>query len=191
MKFKIGSFLSAILVVLSMLFFGVGTDKNITINQNLEVDQNQEIDQSQGVDQNQKTGQYRDTVQRQNSDLNDDKDQNQKIDPNGSYTSKEDVALYLYTYDELPSNFITKNEARQLGWNGGSLEPYAPGKCIGGDHFGNYERKLPEENGRQYFECDIDTLYAKSRGPKRIVYSDDGLIFYTADHYSHFEELYK
>ena len=105
-----------------------------------------------------------------------------------SYTTKEDVALYIHTYGCLPDNFITKNEARKLGWEGGSLEPYAPGKCIGGDRFGNYEGLLPED--RDYTECDIDTLGAKSRGAKRIVFSDDGLIYYTEDHYESFELLY-
>ena len=108
----------------------------------------------------------------------------------GSYTSKEDVALYLHQYGKLPQNFITKEEARKLGWSSGSLENYAPGKCIGGSRFGNYEEKLPVKKGRTYYECDIDTLGAKSRGAKRIVYSDDGLIYYTGDHYVTFELLY-
>ena len=105
-----------------------------------------------------------------------------------SYTSKEDVALYIRTYGCLPDNFMTKNEARKLGWEGGSLESFAPGMCIGGDRFGNYEGLLPED--RDYTECDIDTLGAKSRGAKRIVFSDDGLIYYTDDHYESFELLY-
>ena len=112
------------------------------------------------------------------------------IDKNGSYTSKEDVALYIHTYGELPSNFITKKEAERLGWDGGSLEPYAPGKSIGGSYFGNYEGKLPKKKGRTYYECDIDTKGRRSRGPKRIVYSTDGLIYYTPDHYETFELLY-
>ena len=112
------------------------------------------------------------------------------IDPDGVYTSKEDVALYLYLYGELPDNFMTKSEARKLGWEGGSLEPFAPGMCIGGDRFGNYEGLLPEANGRTYKECDIDTLYSDSRGAKRIVFSNDGLIYYTEDHYESFELIY-
>jgi len=108
----------------------------------------------------------------------------------GSYTSKEDVALYLHTYGHLPDNFITKKEAEALGWSGGSLEAVAPGKCIGGSYFGNYEGLLPEAEGREYHECDIDTLGAKSRGAKRIVYSNDGLIYYTGDHYESFTLLY-
>ena len=112
------------------------------------------------------------------------------IDEDGSYTSKEDVALYIHTYGHLPGNFITKKEAQALGWSGGSLEPYAPGKCIGGSHFGNYEGLLPEAEGRSYTECDIDTLGADSRGAKRIVFSNDGLVYYTGDHYASFELLY-
>lgn len=108
----------------------------------------------------------------------------------GTYTSKDDVARYIYIYGHLPSNFITKKEAQNLGWQGGALEPYAPGKCIGGSHFGNYEGLLPEKEGRAYTECDIDTLGADRRGPKRIVFSNDGLIYYTEDHYESFELLY-
>lgn len=110
------------------------------------------------------------------------------IDENGLYDSKEDVALYLHTYGHLPDNYITKKDAEALGWPGGSLEPYAPGCCIGGSHFGNYEGILPD--GHKYCECDIDTMGAKSRGAKRIIYSDDGLIFYTDDHYESFVLLY-
>ncbi len=108
----------------------------------------------------------------------------------GAYTSKEDVALYLLQYGRLPDNFITKKEARDLGWPGGDLEPYAPGMCIGGDRFGNLEKLLPEAPGRSYHECDIDTLGASKRGAKRLVYSTDGLIYYTEDHYETFELLY-
>ncbi len=112
----------------------------------------------------------------------------ESLDPDGSYTTAEDVSLYLILYGELPGNFITKKEARALGWNGGSLELYAPGKCIGGDYFGNYEGLLPED--REYRECDIDTLGKESRGAKRLVFSDDGLIYYTEDHYESFSLLY-
>ena len=108
----------------------------------------------------------------------------------GSYTSKDDVALYIYTYGCLPDNFITKDEARDLGWESGGLEEYAPGKCIGGDRFGNYEGLLPDAEGRTWTECDIDTLGKDSRGAKRIVFSNDGLIYYTDDHYESFELLY-
>lgn len=114
------------------------------------------------------------------------------IDVNGIYTTKEDVALYIHTYGHLPSNFVTKKFAEsEYGWKGGGLEKYAHGMCIGGDYYGNYEGLLPKKKDRHYYECDIDTLYnKKSRGEKRIVYSDDGLIYYTDDHYESFTLLY-
>ena len=112
------------------------------------------------------------------------------LDPDGIYTTKEDVALYIHTYGTLPSNFITKKEAKALGWPGGGLDDYADGKSIGGDRFGNYEELLPLADGRTWTECDIDTLHADSRGAKRIVFSNDGLIYYTGDHYESFELLY-
>lgn len=111
------------------------------------------------------------------------------LDPNGSYTTKEDVALYIHLYGRLPGNFITKSEARSYGWSGGSLEPYAPGKCIGGDRFYNREGLLP--GGHTYYECDIGTLGSSGgRGAKRIVFSADGLVYYTGNHYGSFELLY-
>ncbi len=107
------------------------------------------------------------------------------LDEEGWYTGKEEVALYLMQYGELPQNYITKKEAQALGWEGGSLEPYAPGRSIGGDHFGNYEGALPEGS---YTECDIDAG-PDERGAKRLVFSDNGLIFYTEDHYETFTLL--
>ena len=114
----------------------------------------------------------------------------QTLDENGSYTSREDVCAYLIAYGHLPSNFITKKEAQAAGWDGGSLEPYCPGKCIGGDYFGNSEGKLPKAKGRRWTECDLNTLGARSRGPERLIFSNDGLIYYTPDHYESFELLY-
>ena len=112
------------------------------------------------------------------------------IREDGYYNSKEDVSFYIYTYSHLPGNYITKKEAQALGWTGGSLDPYAPGKSIGGDRFGNREGMLPKKSGRLYTECDIDTKGKSSRGAKRIVFSNDGLIYYTEDHYATFEHLY-
>ena len=124
------------------------------------------------------------------SEVTDNSSDTAALDEDGTYTGKEDVAAYIHTYGHLPNNFITKKEAEKLGWSGGSLEPYAPGKCIGGSRFGNYEGILPEKDGRKYTECDIDTLGASKRGAKRIVFSNDGLIYYTGDHYETFELLY-
>ena len=112
------------------------------------------------------------------------------LDEDGSYTTKEDLALYIHTYGHLPPNFITKKEAEAAGWSGGSLERVLPGMCIGGSRFGNYEGLLPQAKGRTWTECDVNTLGAKSRGAERIVFSNDGLIYYTGDHYESFELLY-
>ena len=112
------------------------------------------------------------------------------LDEHGVYTSKYDVANYLIQYGCLPENFITKKEAQDLGWPGGGLDEYAYGMCIGGDRFGNREGLLPSKKGRTYTECDIDTLHASSRGSKRLVFSNDGLIYYTGDHYATFTLIY-
>lgn len=113
------------------------------------------------------------------------------IDEQGSYTSKEEVARYLHEYGKLPPNFITKDEAKALGWDNkkGDLWDVAQGKSIGGDRFGNREGLLPSAEGRQWYECDID-YQGGFRNEKRIVYSNDGLIYYTGDHYKNFEKLY-
>lgn len=112
------------------------------------------------------------------------------VEEDGEYTSKDDVALYISTYNHLPSNYITKKEAEELGWqsNKGNLWAVTEGKSIGGDKFGNREGLLPSENGRKWFECDID-FDGSYRNAKRIVYSSDGLIYYTEDHYKTFTKL--
>lgn len=112
------------------------------------------------------------------------------IAEDGSYTSKDEVALYIHTYGHLPENYITKDEAYDLGWKSeGTLDEVALGMSIGGDYYGNYEGVLPDEPGREYHECDID-YESGNRNGKRIVYSNDGNIYYTEDHYNSFEHLY-
>lgn len=110
----------------------------------------------------------------------------------GTYSSKEEVALYLHLYGHLPDNYLTKKEAQALGWEPSkkNLWEVAPGMSIGGDRFGNYEGLLPEAKGRQYYECDID-YDGGGRNAKRIIFSNDGLIFYTGDHYGSFELLWE
>ena len=165
--------LTAWLLALVMLFslVGCGTDAPVQDETNLPQQEQQDAQNAPSEDA-------------------DTPDETAQIDEDGSYTTKDDVALYIHTYGHLPDNFITKKDAQALGWPGGSLEPYAPGKCIGGSRFGNYEGLLSEADGRTYTECDIDTLGADSRGAKRIVFSNDGLIYYTEDHYKSFELLY-
>ncbi len=126
-----------------------------------------------------------------NVNVEDSGNEESSVMEDGIYTSKEEVAEYIHLYEKLPSNFITKKEAQKLGWENskGNLAQVAPGKSIGGDYFGNYEGNLPEKDGRDYYECDIN-YESGYRGSERIVYSDDGLIYYTADHYETFELLY-
>lgn len=122
------------------------------------------------------------------TDNQDPQSEETALPEDGTYTSRDEVALYLHLYGHLPSNYITKKEAKSLGWkSSGTLDEVAPGMSIGGDRFGNREGLLPE--GHTWYECDID--YVKgSRNSKRILYSDDGLIYYTDDHYNTFTQLY-
>ena len=113
------------------------------------------------------------------------------VSEDGTYTSKDEVAAYLYYFGHLPDNYITKKEAQKRGWDKSknTMAQACPGMSIGGDWFGNFEGLLPEKKGREYYECDID--YVKGgRNAKRIIYSNDGLIYYTDDHYESFELLY-
>ncbi len=118
-------------------------------------------------------------------------DEEIEVEEDGTYTSKEEVAAYINEFGHLPDNFITKKEAKKLGWvsSEGNLDEVAPGMSIGGDYFGNYEGQLPEKKGRDYYECDID-YEGGYRDSKRIIFSDDGLVYYTEDHYETFELLY-
>ena len=116
------------------------------------------------------------------------------LDEDGVYTSKEDLALYLHLYGHLPANFITKDEARRLltsiaegTWFEEDLTVHDLTEKYGS---GNRECLLPAAKGRVWTECDVNTLGASSRGAERIVFSNDGLIYYTGDHYESFQQLY-
>ena len=110
-------------------------------------------------------------------------------DEDGTYSGTEDVAYYLHVYGHLPDNYITKDEAEDAGWisSEGNLWEVAYGTSIGGDRFGNREGLLPD--GEQYYECDVN-YSGGYRGEERLVYTDDGDVYYTADHYESFEKLY-
>lgn len=110
-------------------------------------------------------------------------------DKDGYFYDAEGVVLYLYYYGTLPPNYLTKSEAKALGWRSGTPESCKEGAAIGGDRFQNREGLLPEGIGRYYTECDIETLGKGSRGSKRLVFSNDGLYYYTTDHYSSFIQL--
>lgn len=108
----------------------------------------------------------------------------------GSYTSLEEVAVYLDAFGELPSNFLTKREAQALGWNSreGNLGQVAPGASIGGDLFNNYESNPDLPKNKKWTECDVN-FQGGFRGGERLVFSKDGLLYYTGDHYSHFTQV--
>lgn len=113
------------------------------------------------------------------------------VEEGGTYTSKEKVAAYIHEFGHLPSNYISKSKAKKAGWvsNKGNLGEVLPGMSIGGSEFYNDEGLLPDAPGRTWTECDIN-YEGGYRGAERIVFSNDGLIFYTADHYKTFEQLY-
>ncbi|MCD8154042.1 MAG: hypothetical protein LUF78_05040 [Clostridiales bacterium] len=112
------------------------------------------------------------------------------LDENGSYTSKDEVAAYIYTFGHLPDNYITEAEARALGWNGtDNLDEVAEGMSIGGDTYDNANRMLPVEDGLTYWQCDVN-YEGGERGTERIFYASDGRIYYSADEGDTFEQLY-
>lgn len=114
--------------------------------------------------------------------------QNISVQEDGEYITVEEVSAYIKQFHKLPKNYITKKEAQNLGWQGGPLKKYAPGKSIGGDVFTNRQGILPHIESK-YIECDIDAN-GTSRGAKRIVYStEDYKVYYTDDHYSTFKEV--
>lgn len=106
-------------------------------------------------------------------------------------TAPQDIADYIFAHGTLPDNFLTKNEARQLGWDSSKnyVSNVAPGYSIGGDKFGNYEGLLPDASGRKWYEADANYT-AGPRGAERILYSSDGLVYYTNDHYQTFTEMH-
>ena len=113
-----------------------------------------------------------------------------EVEEGGWYDTMEEVAIYLTFFERLPGNYLTKKEAQALGWESrkGNLWDVADGCSIGGDRFGNYEGLLPDAKGRKWTECDID-FDGSYRGAERIVFSNDGLIYYTGDHYESFDEI--
>ncbi len=112
------------------------------------------------------------------------------VEKSGWYSTMEEVAVYIASYHKLPGNYITKNQAMNLGWSSsaGNLWKVAKGKSIGGDRFGNYEGQLPSKSGRTWKECDIDYTGGYRNG-QRIVFSSDWLIYYTGDHYNTFTRV--
>ena len=126
---------------------------------------------------------YEEPAQTQDTKKTDKKAQGPIIEPQA-------IADYIFEHGELPDNFITKKEAQNLGWDSSwnYVSDVAPGKSIGGDRFGNYEGLLPTKKGRQWYEADCYYIKGK-RNAHRILYSNDGLVFYADDHYESFTEM--
>ena len=109
------------------------------------------------------------------------------------YATKDGTAgadYWLRNYQQLPSNYIPKYVARKLGWKAskGNLQDVLPNAIIGGDRYYNDDGHLPEADGRIWYEADINYL-GGFRGFSRILFSSDGLIFVTYDHYRTFYEI--
>lgn len=165
-----------VLIAAALVYFGTGRDTGAAIDTAVEL-----INVLGGEDT---------AVSTVTGALSDKEDEQAPIDEDGWYYSKDEVALYIHTYGRLPDNYVSKAEAEKAGWSGGSVEKYIPGAAIGGSRFGNYEGILPKAPGRSWTECDINTNGKSSRGAERIVFSNDGLIYYTDDHYESFQLLY-
>ena len=103
-------------------------------------------------------------------------------------TSESVVVSYLQKNNKLPDYYITKKEAREKGWiaSEGNLCDVLPGKAIGGDIFTNREKKLPAQKGRKWYEADLNYNCGR-RNADRVVFSNDGLIYVTNNHYKTFE----
>ncbi len=102
-------------------------------------------------------------------------------------TAEKTVINYIKQNHQLPDYYITKNEAKKQGWNPskGNLCDVLPGKAIGGDYFGNREGKLPA--GQKYFEADVN-YNCGNRNSDRIIYTKDGDVYLTKNHYKSFEK---
>ncbi|WP_420330261.1 ribonuclease domain-containing protein [Paenibacillus contaminans] len=180
---RTGSWLAAMVVALALLLAGCGTasvDQSPTVKPSSpsasgsgQTDQKQQPSNSPKSSQNPKASE-------------------EPKDSQAPLTGFKDVSDYIRKHNKLPANFITKKEAEKLGWEPakGNLDKVAPGKSIGGDRFGNREGLLPNAKNRIWYEADIN--YKKgTRGADRILYSSDGLIYMTTDHYKSFKDITK
>ena len=185
--------LSFILLVLSLILL-TGCAKNTAKPSadagratTIKVEEPEEADITEAVEEPEEADIADDVEEPEEADVAEDvAEPENKIDEDGYYYDLESVVLYLDEYGRLPGNFITKKEAEKLGWEGGPVSDYYDGGAIGGSHFGNYEKLLPDGD---YKECDIDTNGTKGRGAKRLVFSSDGQYYYTDDHYESFHEV--
>lgn len=105
-------------------------------------------------------------------------------------TQQDRVVSYLREHQRLPDFYITKKQARAEGWDAsaGNLCSAVPGRAIGGDRFSNREKRLPQKAKRVWREADIN-YHCGRRQADRLIYSNDGLIYITRDHYRTFTKM--
>ena len=161
--------------------------KNNTENSEISYQKSDNQNQDNSYSYEKKSKKNQDNFEERKSDFSDDNNtSSNNID---ELTNDELVVKYLKEHGELPDYYITKSEAKSLGWvpSKGNLCEVAPGKAIGGDIWTNRQKSLPTKSGRKYFEADLN-YNCGNRNADRVVFSNDGLVFVTFDHYRSFEE---
>jgi hypothetical protein len=161
--------------------------KNTSENTEISYQKSETQNQDNSYSYEKKSKKNQDNFEKEKSDFsNKNNDSSNQID---ELTNDEIVVKYLKEHGELPDYYITKSEAKSLGWipSKGNLCEVAPGKAIGGDIWTNRQKSLPTKSGRRYFEADLN-YNCGNRNADRVVFSNDGLVFVTHDHYRNFEE---
>ena len=161
--------------------------KNTSENTEISYQKSEIQNQDDSYSYEKKSKKNQDNFEKEKSDFsNKNNDSSNQID---ELTNDEIVVKYLKEHGELPDYYITKSEAKSLGWvpSKGNLCEVAPGRAIGGDIWTNRQKSLPTKSGRKYFEADLN-YNCGNRNADRVVFSNDGLVFVTFDHYRSFEE---
>ena len=161
--------------------------KNTSENTEISYQKSETQNQDNSYSYEKKSKKYQDNFEKEKSDFsNKNNNSSNQID---ELTNDEIVVKYLKEHGELPDYYITKSEAKSLGWipSKGNLCEVAPGRAIGGDIWTNRQKSLPTKSGRKYFEADLN-YNCGNRNADRVVFSNDGLVFVTFDHYRSFEE---
>ena len=161
--------------------------KNTSENTEISYQKSETQNQDDSYSYEKKSKKNQDNFEKEKSDFsNKNNDSSNQID---ELTNDEIVVKYLKEHGELPEYYITKSEAKSLGWipSKGNLCEVAPGRAIGGDIWTNRQKSLPTKSGRKYFEADLN-YNCGNRNADRVVFSNDGLVFVTHDHYRNFEE---
>ena len=158
--------------------------KNTSENTEISYQKSETQNQDNSYSYEKKSKKNQDNFEKEKSDFsNKNNNSSNQID---ELTNDEIVVKYLKEHGELPDYYITKSEAKSLGWvpSKGNLCEVAPGKAIGGDKFSNREKQLPK--GEQYYEADVN-YNCGNRGADRIVFTKNGEVWLTKNHYKSFE----